>query len=196
MSAAGIGHNRGPTMERGYGWRKHCWGQARRDLLPHLPLEVIRGRVRRAREIGLDYATYATVRATTSRDVTAFLFSSNALRLMRETDRLSAERARKLAGIVNCGRALLAHAPLDAERLAAEILADRAIGFDGAGAAPAAFAPWREIRAGVLGVLGPARIASDGVVVVGDTASEREWCAAGRLAGYIAAERYFAPASA
>jgi hypothetical protein len=28
-------------------------------------------------------------------------------------------------------------------------------------------------------------------VLVGDMALERDWCAAGRLAGYVSAERYF-----
>ncbi|NRB00636.1 MAG: hypothetical protein HRU32_12580, partial [Rhodobacteraceae bacterium] len=31
----------------------------------------------------------------------------------------------------------------------------------------------------------------DRVVLIGDTAFEREWCAAGRLAGYISGDSYF-----
>ena len=77
----GLGHNKGPTMEPGAGWRRYAWKRARTELLPKLPLEVVRMRVRRARELGLDYKTYAGVRATTGRDLVAFLFSSNALRL-------------------------------------------------------------------------------------------------------------------
>jgi hypothetical protein len=51
--------------------------------LPHLPIEVLRGRLRRANELGLDYRTYAGIRATTGRDIIAVLFSSNALELCR-----------------------------------------------------------------------------------------------------------------
>ncbi len=76
-----IGHNGGPGVEDGASWRRHCWAKARADLLPTLPIEVLRGRVRRARELGLEYKTYAGVRASTGHDVVAFLFSSNALRL-------------------------------------------------------------------------------------------------------------------
>ena len=64
---AGIGHNNGPTMEAGYTWRKHVWTRARADLLPTLPIEVVRLRVKRAAELGLPYKTYASVRASTAR---------------------------------------------------------------------------------------------------------------------------------
>jgi hypothetical protein len=66
---SGIGHNRGPAMDAGASWRRHCWSVARAELLPHLPLEVIRMRVRRAAEIGLDYRTYATVREASGYDI-------------------------------------------------------------------------------------------------------------------------------
>ncbi|MEM9350184.1 MAG: hypothetical protein AAGA47_07975, partial [Pseudomonadota bacterium] len=81
--AAGIGHNNGPSMEAGYTYRKHQWKKAREALLPTLPLMIVRMRVKRAKELGLDYKTYAGVRASTGRDVIGFLFSSNALRLVR-----------------------------------------------------------------------------------------------------------------
>jgi len=34
-------------------------------------------------------------------------------------------------------------------------------------------------------------IPADAIVLVGDTAFEREWLAAGKFAGYIAADTYF-----
>ena len=36
-----IGHNRGPTMEKGHSWRRYAWGKSRRDLLPHMPLNIV-----------------------------------------------------------------------------------------------------------------------------------------------------------
>ncbi len=63
----GIGHNNGPTLEPGRAWRRYAWGRARAELLPRLPIEIVRRRIRRAREIGLDYSTYATVRAAAVR---------------------------------------------------------------------------------------------------------------------------------
>ena len=77
---SGIGHNKGPTREKGAGWRRVAWKKSREALLPKLPLEVVRMRVRRARELGLDYKSYAGFRAANGRDIVAFLFSSNALR--------------------------------------------------------------------------------------------------------------------
>ncbi len=188
----GIGHNRGPAMDAGVGWRRHCWSVARAELLPHLPLEVIRLRVKRAAEIGLDYRTYASVRAASGRDVVAFLFSSNALRLLRPQDRLPADRAARLAAARNVGRALLAQPPLDAARLAIALEADHGIRFDPAAPAPPFTAPWRRIRAEVLAALPPGLAPGD-VVLVGDTWTEREWCETARLGGYLGAERFFPP---
>ena len=55
MMRPGPGHNNGPTMEKGGSWRRYAWKRARADLLPTLPIEVARRRVRRARELGIDY---------------------------------------------------------------------------------------------------------------------------------------------
>ena len=63
----GIGHNNGPSMERGFAYRRHLWTKARKDLVPTLPLFVLKMRVNRAKELGLDYTTYAGVRASTGR---------------------------------------------------------------------------------------------------------------------------------
>ena len=108
---SGIGHNGGPSMEGGVSWRKHCWASARERLLPVLPVEVVRLRVKRAKALGLDYKTYAGVRAATGHDVVAFLFSSNALRVSLVRPAMPEDRAAKLA-VVQCGRLALAVQPL------------------------------------------------------------------------------------
>ena len=113
-----IGHNNGPTMEPGATWRRHCWTTARQALLPTLPVEVVRTRVRRARELGLDYRTYASVRAQTGHDVVAFLFSSNALRVRPLSPALPADRAARLNAIAGATRIGLAVAPLAVSALA------------------------------------------------------------------------------
>jgi hypothetical protein len=46
-----------------------------------------------------------------------------------------------------------------------------------------------EVRAVLRDALG--KLPSDQVLLVGDPGLERDWCAAGRLAGYLPAERYF-----
>lgn len=184
----GIGHNRGPALTGGRGWQLHCWRKARADLLPQLPLEVIRLRVRRAAEIGLDYRSYATVRATTGHDIVAFLYSSNALHLFREGQALAADRAAKLAAQSGVQRRLAAQPPLDPAATLGG-LAAQGLRFDGAGRAPGLL-PFPALREALRALLGG--VPGDRVLLVGDTALERDWCAAGRLAGYMPAGRFFA----
>ncbi len=184
----GIGHNGGPSLDGGFSWRRHCWSSARAALLPTLPIEVVRRRVKRAGELGLDYRTYAGVRAATGHDVVAFLFSSNALRVSALCPAMPLDRKEKLAAL-QCGRIGLAVLPMTpgvVQEANAGLL-------DASHAAPYALAAFGEIRDRVRAALG--RLPSDQVILVGDPGLERDWCAAGRLAGYLPAERYFAQAS-
>lgn len=170
-------------MEPGTGWRRYAWKRARADLLPKLPLEVVRIRVRRSRELGLDYKTYAGVRASTGRDLVAFLFSSNALRVDAEAC-IPTVRLQRLADIRCCEKRALIHLPLDPETVLA-----RTDLLDAAGSAPVFTDGWGAIRARVSEVLGP--LPRDGVLVIGETGFEREWSVAGKCAGYLSAERLF-----
>ena len=181
-----IGHNGGPVLEPGAGWRRHCWRVARRETLERLPFPVVRRRLKRARELGLAYPAYAALRAGGADDIVAILFSTNALRLLREGDRLPPGRAGKLAALVRCGRVALAVPPLSPEAVLA-----RAGGvLDAAHRAPAFPAGRGEMRARLAEAVG--RRPRRDVLLVGDTGFEREWSAALGLAGYLAAERYFA----
>ena len=179
----GVGHNGGPSMEGGVSWRTHCWSSARERLLPVLPIEVVRTRVKRAAALGLDYRTYAGVRAATGHDVVAFLFSSNALRVSVLRPAMPEAQAVKLAEVA-CGRLALAVAPLTPGMLE---VANPVL--DGVSPAPYALAEFREVRAVLRVALG--KVPSDQVILVGDLGLERDWCAAGRLAAYLPAERYF-----
>lgn len=184
---AGPGHNGGPTLEPGASWRRHCWTKARRDLLPALPLEVIGYRMTRARELGLDYRTYAGVRATTGRDIVAFLFSSNALRLHPSVV-LPAAEAAKLGTVTAAARLSAVYRPLDA----GAVLAANPGALDAVGTAPTVFDSWSETRARLLALTRAAKVPPDAVLVVGATDLERGWCATARMAGHLPAERYFA----
>lgn len=175
---AGIGHNGGPDLAR-TGWRTHCWRQARRDLLPHMPLNVVRRRVRRAAELGLDYKTYATVRATTGRDIIGFLFSSNAVGVVRSGGSLSAAAHTKIAALTQVERTGLIpeswpepDGPMTWSK------------------APRPFDTWAAARHLVTAARGKAP--ADGVLLVGAAPWEAGWTAAGSLAGYLDADRYFA----
>ncbi|NDU99600.1 hypothetical protein GZA08_01270 [Pseudoroseicyclus sp. CLL3-39] len=177
----GLGHNGGPAMDAGLSWRKHAWGRARAELMPVLPLEVVRRRVRRAEELGLPYRTYAGIRAATGRDVIGFMFSTNALRMLRAGEAPPEAVAGQLARIRGAARLGLARPPVTPAALLDWM--------DEAHPAPRPFATWAEARAAVKGALGgrPAH----GCVLVGDTGEERLWSEAGQLAGYLGAERFF-----
>jgi hypothetical protein len=185
MAGLGPGHNGGPSLDPGGAWRLHCWRKARADLLPHLPLEVLRGRVRRAAELGLDYRTYASVRAATGHDVVAFLFSSNALRVLQPGAALPPDRHDRLIQIAGCTRIGLAAARLTP----ADLAAAAGPALDATHPAPPPLGRFPEIATALRAAAG--RIPRDRILLVGDTALERDWCAAGRLAFYLPADRYF-----
>lgn len=179
-----MGHNNGPTMEGGTSWRRYCWTAAREALLPTLPIEVVRGRVRRAKELGLEYRTYASVRAQTGHDVVAFLFSSNALRVRHLSPVIPQAQATKLAAVIGAERIGLAVAPLSPSMLSTNV------GLDRSHAAPHVLLPFPVMAQAIRDILG--KTPGDRVVLVGDAPLERDWCAAGRLAAYLPADRYFA----
>lgn len=183
----GPGHNNGPSLEEGASWRAHCWRRAREALLPTLPVEVVRLRVARARELGLPYRTYAGLRASTGQDVIGFLFSSNALRLLRATDRLPEGHRARLDALLHADRLGLAQPPHAPEALLA------AAPLDAAFPAPRSTDPWPAARDRLRAILRDRRLPGDGVVLVGETALEREWVEAGRLAGFLSGDAYFAP---
>lgn len=189
---AGPGHNGGPSLEGGATWRAHCWRAARASLLPKLPVEVVRLRVRRAKEIGLDYRTYAGVRAATGHDLVAFLFSTNALRLLRDQDRMQADEAAKLAGLSSISRLVAVQPPLDPARVA-DTLAGQSVPVTVSSAAPGLAESWRATRERLLGFAAAARTPADRILVIGDTALEADWAATARMAGYLPATRFFAP---
>jgi hypothetical protein len=182
---SGPGHNGGPTLEPGASWRRHCWTAARERLLPTLPIEVLRGRIRRAQDLGLDYRTYASVRAASGHDIVAFLFSSNALRVVPPASPPNGRQAR-LAAIRECGRIALAQG---AEPEA--VLTACAGLIDAAHPAPPLLGSFAEARCRLRAALG--RVPGDRVILVGDHRLEQDWASAGRLAFYLDAERYFAP---
>lgn len=182
---AGIGHNSGRVSEAGKSWRKYVWTNARKDLMPTLPIEVVRLRVRRAKELGLPYRTYAGIRASTGHDLIGFLFSSNALQVIRDGQDMPTDRTAKLTALTNVQRTGLAHRPVTPTHLGG------LAGLDHAFAAPAFADSWTQMRDTIQNVLRAQRQSGDRYVMVGDTAFEREWAEAGRMAGYLKAEQFF-----
>ncbi len=179
----GIGHNNGPTSEAGESWRRFAWTRARADLLPTLPIEVVRLRVRRAQALGLPYKTYASVRASTGHDLIGFLFSSNALALLR-SEALPQDRAAKLA-TVQAARHALVHRPLLPDRVALNPQ------IDAAHAAPRFAESWSAMRDTLRDLIVSTGSPADRWLVVGETAFERDWAEAAKAAGFLSGEAYF-----
>lgn len=185
---SGIGHNGGPAMEPGYGFRRLAWSKARRALLPALPLEVVRVRVARARRLGLPYETYATIRATAGRDIVAFLFSGNALDLRVGAIRLSPAVAERLGDLGGAAERL---ASVYAPAIPAAVAAAQPGLFEAVSRAPGFTAAWRETREAVRRPLAARGLPADGVVLVAATDIERGWSEAAGLAGVVHRDVFF-----
>ena len=175
---SGIGHNRGPSLEPGRGFRTHAWRQARAALMPKLPVEVVRLHVRRAKALGLDYRTYAGIRATTGRDLIAFLYSANALGMARPGAGPAPAPVARAA--VSAASALLAAPPPLDPREAAIRCEAAGLPLRAAGRVPV-MADGPRAAADLLGRLARG-LPRDAVLVVGAAPPEAEWVAAGRFA--------------
>ncbi len=184
---AGIGHNRGPGLGGG-GWNRYCWNRARADLFPQLPIEVVRLRVKRAAEIGLDYRTYAGIRATTGHDLAAFLYSSNILRLLRDGE-AEAARVAKLAAAGGMAHHLAAQPPHQPETLR-NALAAQGLCIDKAALAPSLALSERATREHLAALRG--KLPADRVLMIAETGLEMDWAVIGRMAGALPASKFFA----
>ncbi|MTH79641.1 hypothetical protein [Paracoccus aestuariivivens] len=181
---AGIGHNGGPGL--GSGFRTHCWTVARRELLgARLPVEVVRMQVRRAMQLGLEYKTYAGVRATTGRDLVAFLYSSNALGVFRRDQAVPPVLTTRIADIAASPH--LGCAP----GLAPEVLARQIGAVSGRALAPFG-SSWSMMRDEMKVWLKAQGLPGDAVLMIGETAHEREMMTAGGLAGFVSGQAFFA----
>ncbi|MEO8530473.1 MAG: hypothetical protein ABI459_04575 [Deltaproteobacteria bacterium] len=174
-------------------WAKHCWTQARAELLPTLPLEIIRIRVARARAIGLEYSTYATIRATTGRDIIAFLYSSESLRVRPVSLDLPLDRAARLRD-QDADKLLFAARDMRADRVAIRF-AEQGIDLAGIAPSPAALGSWSDARTAIRAALDPLKLPGDAVVMVGEGSLQKDWAEAGKLASFLAADRFFGDAA-
>lgn len=187
---AGLGHNQGPSMERGQKMRAFQWQKARDAAMPKaIPLMVVRMHVRRAQALGLDYPTYAAVRKASGRDIMGVLFSSNALRILNaDAPEMPMARAQVVDAVKGAKRLALVHAPVQATQVAR---ANPML--DAVGVAPKFTTSWSDMRAHLAQNIIAQDLLPDQVLIIGDTAFERDWCGAARAAGYLDAARYFTP---
>ena len=189
---AGIGHNLGPPLDHHQSFRRFAWKKARAELLPRLPIEIVRRRVARARQLGLAYPQYASILLGTGRDIVGFLFTCNALGLRLErTLELPDPVVTKLRDIERCEKLLLSPAEDDPRVLATRLAAETEIRFATVAAAPLEPALWADGRTAVRAALNPLGLAPDAVVMIGTRAQERVWADAASLARFLPADQYF-----
>lgn len=186
---AGIGHNQGPTMERGGRFRAFQWQKARDAAMPKaVPLMVVKMHVARARALGLDYPTYAAVRKATGRDIMGLLFSSNALRIVRaDAPAMPVARGDMIGAVQGARRLALVHAPL----IPAVVATANPV-LDEVAMAPKFTDSWADMRDHLGGLITGQRLNRDQVLIIGDTGFERDWNTVAQAAGYLETARYFA----
>ena len=192
----GIGHNGGPKRLR-RGWQRHCWTQSRKALIgKRMPIEVVRTRIRRARELGLGYPQYASILLGSGRDIVGFLFTVEGLHLrLRKRLEMPAVVQGKLRGLE--GVQLMSFAPSGepVEAFRAEVSDVAGVPFASVG--PEAEGPlgWSAARSAVRTVLDPLSLPSDAVVMIGMRDDEARMAQAAKLARFIPAKEYFSTAS-
>lgn len=189
----GLGHNQGPPLDAGHSFRRFAWRKARAELVPRLPLEIVKRRVARARQLGLAYPAYASILLGTGRDIVGFLFTCDALglRLERTLDLPRPVRAR-VEGLERCEKLLLSDAREDPQDVARRLSTETRITFAHAARTPPETASTPTARAAIHAALAPLKLPSDTVVMIGTRARERDWADAAGLARFLPAERYFA----
>ena len=188
---AGIGHNQGPPLDAAVSWRRHVWKKARKALVPRLPLEVVKRRVRRATELGLEYPQYASILLGTGRDIVGFLFTCDALGMELARGRVPESVRAKLDALIRAERLLGVEAPSEPKRLAAALDRNQGLVFAQAVALPGEQAPWAVGRDAIAGALAPLRLPSDAVVMVGTQPHHRTWADAAQMAKFLPADQFF-----
>ena len=61
FAAPGLGHNRGPPLDPGAGWRAFCWRKAHAQAWKTPPREIALARLDRAQALGMTYRQYTAV---------------------------------------------------------------------------------------------------------------------------------------
>lgn len=189
----GIGHNAGPPLDGHQSFRRFAWKKARAELLPKLPLEVLRRRVARAKQLGLAYPHYASILLGTGRDIVGFLFTCNSLGLQLERAiTLPAVVETKLRNLKRCEKLLLSPTASNPAALAARLSEEARITFGRIVPAPAEPCKRPAARVALRAALDPLKLPPDTIVMVGTRAEERAWADAAELARFLPAEQYFA----
>ena len=193
MPTISIGHNNGPSMKTGLGWQRHCWTKARKDLLGKaIPVEIVRMRIKRARELGLAYPQYASIMLGSGRDIVGFLFTVDGLHLrLRKRLEMPDRVQDKLKSLRKCSLMAFAPSGENPEAFRVELQQVAGAPFVAAAPEPRADINWPDARSAIRAALDPLKLPSDAVVMIGTRDMEKQWAAAGKMARFIPASDYY-----
>ena len=144
----------------------------------------------RAKELGMDYKTYAKVRQTSGQDILALMFSSNALRIIGQGAKMPQAEDAALQAVRNAKKLSLVHPPNTPRSV---MKANETL--DAADIAPFFNDDWASMRQKVTRLIKQERLPGSSVLVIGDAPLENEWCAAAKAAGYLTSSEYFQPSA-
>ena len=188
MPTPGPGHNSSAFPEAGFALRAAAWRQAKASQKAPSP-QVVKMMLARAKELGISYADYASLVGTGGRDIGAFLFTPEGLRLKlgRRLEMPEPVRA-KLSQVQACR--LLALAP-DAERPEDYLEELREVsGLPFTHAAPTPLGDgWSRIRAALHPTF--SGLPPQAVALIGAKERDFQLVAAASLAGMVGPEALF-----
>lgn len=151
-----------------------------------IPLSIVRMRMARAKELGMDYKTYAKVRQASGQDILALMFSSNALRIIGQGAKMPEARDAALDTIRNAKKLSLIHPPNTPK----SVLENNKV-LDAADIAPLFNDSWSMMRSKVKHLIQEQKLPGGAVLIIGDAPLENEWSTAGKAAGYLTSVEYF-----
>lgn len=208
---AGIGHNQGPPLDA---WNAFCWRKAQKAAWKSVPIEVVRRRCRRARELGLSYQDYAAVIMDRGAHLQTLFFDLGGTLVEVENDEVrtdSSGRIRplpgvveKLSGLKDCkvfvitNQAGVAEGLITAEQarsfieqinaLCNTVLTDYRVCMEAADSR----SRFRKPQPGmVCELLAEHGLLPSAAVMIGDSESDRKCAEAAKLARFIWARDYF-----
>jgi hypothetical protein len=183
-------------MKTGLGWQRHCWTKARKDLLGKaIPIEIVRMRIKRARELGLSYPQYASIMLGSGRDIVGFLFTVDGLQLrLRKQLEMPDVVQDKLQSLRKCNLAAFAPSGEHPETFRIELQQVAGVPFSATAPEPECDVNWPAARNAIRAVLDPLKLPGDAVVMIGTCDMEKQWAMAGKIARFIPASEYYSDA--
>lgn len=191
-----LGHNQGPPLQPVTSYHLHGWRKAHRKAWKSPPIEIVRRRVRRAGELGLDYRRYTSILLDRGCTPEALTFESAGALMATANGAVSLDRT----GLI------LPHAGVVEKLSTLERCRVFVVGRESGAAAAVeqlnalcgnvitAFRQCLDAERAetILELLRGHRIAPSACVLIGAGAAARMWKPTATLGAFVPATRYFA----